>query len=110
MDALIHGLLTFSRAVHADELPLAPADLTARHSPKPSPVLKNRIEECGATVTFESLPQVRGDASQLAHVFQNLLSNALKYRKTEVPAQIRISGHQEGELLHDYCERQWNRI
>jgi light-regulated signal transduction histidine kinase (bacteriophytochrome) len=95
MDALIHGLLTFSRAVHADELPLAPADLTAALA-EALAVLKNRIEECGATVTFESLPQVRGDASQLAHVFQNLLSNALKYRKTEVPAQIHISGHQEG--------------
>jgi len=42
------------------------------------------------------MPMVRGDASQLAHVFQNLLSNALKYRKKDTPPQIRISVKQDG--------------
>ncbi|MGA2881833.1 MAG: ATP-binding protein [Bryobacteraceae bacterium] len=95
MDALIHDLLTFSRAVHADELPVGTADLGASLREAIS-VLKNRIEESGSVITVEPLPTVRGDASQLAHVFQNLLSNALKYRKKDTPPQIRISAKQDG--------------
>jgi light-regulated signal transduction histidine kinase (bacteriophytochrome) len=59
-------------------------------------VLKNDIEECAAVITAESLPTVRGDTSQMAHVFQNLLSNALKYRKSEVPPAIRVSAEPDG--------------
>src|SRR5205085_1014914 len=54
-------------------------------------VLKNRIEETGANITAEPLPTVRGDTSQVAHVFQNILSNALKYRRTETPPIIEIT-------------------
>jgi light-regulated signal transduction histidine kinase (bacteriophytochrome) len=34
---------------------------------------------------------VRGESSQLAHVFQNLLSNSLKYRNADSPPKIAIS-------------------
>jgi PAS domain S-box-containing protein len=95
MDSLIHDLLTFSRAVHADELPVGTADLGASLREALS-VLKNRIEESGSVITSDAMPQVRGDASQLAHVFQNLLSNALKYRKPDAPPQIRISVKRDG--------------
>jgi signal transduction histidine kinase len=43
------------------------------------------------------LPLVRGDMSQLAHVFQNVLSNALKYRQKGVPPEIWVSAKQEGD-------------
>jgi PAS domain S-box-containing protein len=95
MDALIHDLLTFSRAVHAEELAVGTADLAASLREALS-VLKNRIEECGCTITAEPLPMVRGDASHMAHVFQNLLSNALKYCKKDTPPEIRISAQRDG--------------
>jgi PAS domain S-box-containing protein len=95
MDALIHDLLTYSRAVHADELPVGKADLEASLTEALS-VLKNRIEESGAVIAAECLPTVRGDAGQLAHVFQNLLSNALKYRKQDAAAQIHIAARKDG--------------
>jgi light-regulated signal transduction histidine kinase (bacteriophytochrome) len=60
-------------------------------------VLKNRMEESGAAISADRLPTVRGDAPQLAHVFQNLLSNALKYRKKDTPPQIRISAKRDGD-------------
>jgi len=96
MDALINDLLTFSRAVHTDELPVGKADLGTSLSEALS-VLKNRIEEAGAAVSTVPLPPVRGDGSQLSHVFQNLLSNALKYRKKDTAAQIRISAERDGD-------------
>jgi PAS domain S-box-containing protein len=51
-------------------------------------VLKNlrvAIEESGALVTHDPLPVVIGDPSQLLQVFQNLLSNALKFHTERRP-------------------------
>jgi PAS domain S-box-containing protein len=90
MEALIGDLLTFSRAVHPEELPVGTADLAAALGEALS-VLKEDIEENAAVISSGPLPSVRGDTSQMAHVFQNLLSNALKYRRNEVPPQVHIS-------------------
>jgi PAS domain S-box-containing protein len=96
MDALIGDLLKFSRAVHAEEMPIGTADLGASLAEATS-VLKNRMEESGCVIAAEFLPRVHGDASQMAHVFQNLLSNALKYRKKDAAPQIEISAKRDGD-------------
>jgi len=91
MEALIHDLLAFSRAVvNADEPPSGNADLTAALSEAVS-VLKDRIEETGASITDIDLPAVRGDTAQMAHVFQNLLSNAIKYQRPNTRPEIQIT-------------------
>ena len=60
-------------------------------------ILKSRLEESGATVSAPTAsPAVCGDTEQLAHVFQNLLSNALKYRKKGIAPDILISAVTEG--------------
>jgi len=94
MEVLINDLLAFSRSVQKDELPVGAADLSASLSEALS-VLKNRIEESGATITSQSLPTVRGDTNQLAHVFQNLISNSLKYCDPNVAPVIGISAVQQ---------------
>ena len=38
-----------------------------------------------------------GDPAQLDHVFQNLLSNSLKYRRKDVPLEVHIDAHRDGE-------------
>ena len=87
MEQLIRDLLDFSRAAHADGAPVGgTANLTVSLS-EALKVLGNRIEECGATIISDPLPVVNGDQAQLAQVFQNLLSNSLKYRKTEEAPQ-----------------------
>lgn len=43
--------------------------------------LELRIEETGAQIEVDALPTVQGDASQLGQLFQNLVSNALKFHK-----------------------------
>jgi light-regulated signal transduction histidine kinase (bacteriophytochrome) len=43
------------------------------------------IRTSGATITSTSLPRVQGDEAALGRVFQNLLSNAMKYRREEPP-------------------------
>jgi PAS domain S-box-containing protein len=95
MEGLIHDLLTFSRAVHSNEPQVGTADLSAALG-EALTILKNRIEESNSIITAEALPTVRGDASQMAHVFQNLVSNALKYRKKDAAAHIQIRAERDG--------------
>jgi PAS domain S-box-containing protein len=48
------------------------------------------IEEKGATIHVGKLPVVKGYRRQLQQLFQNLISNALKYSKADVPPKIEI--------------------
>lgn len=49
------------------------------------------VEEQDATIEVGELPVVVGDDGQLREVFQNLVSNALKYRAPDRPSLVRIS-------------------
>jgi PAS domain S-box-containing protein len=56
--------------------------------------LRMAIEESGAAVTHDDLPHIMGDATQLVRLFQNLIGNAIKFRRKEKP-QIHISAKRE---------------
>ena len=53
--------------------------------------LEVTIQQTGAIITVGELPNVIGDASQLGQLFQNLLSNALKFRQDDVVPSIQIT-------------------
>ncbi len=98
METLLRDLLTFSRTISEEpreDQPSAVADLNASVR-QAVEILQGRIEETGAMVSIEPLPAVFGDQGQLAQVFQNLLSNALKYRKRDGEPVIRIGARQDG--------------
>lgn len=48
------------------------------------------IGETSAVIELDNLPEVQGEPSQLGQLFQNLLSNALKFRKPDVAPVIQI--------------------
>ncbi|HLL84713.1 MAG TPA: ATP-binding protein, partial [Longimicrobium sp.] len=50
----------------------------------------------GAEVSHDPLPVIRADDLQLGQVFQNLLGNALKFRRPGVPPRIHVSARREG--------------
>ena len=52
--------------------------------------LSMRLQETGAKVTQDALPVITGSEAQVVQIFQNLISNALKYRGDRVPV-IHIS-------------------
>jgi signal transduction histidine kinase len=52
--------------------------------------LRPTIEETGAVVTYDPLPTVTGDFTQLLQVFQNLIGNAMKFRD-QTPPKVHIS-------------------
>ena len=47
--------------------------------------LRGAIEGSGALVTHDALPAVMADEMQLTQLFQNLVGNAIKYRRAGVP-------------------------
>jgi PAS domain S-box-containing protein len=97
MEALIDDLLTFAVSVHAESVPAGAADLSESFRQALS-VLSSRIVESGATITADPLPEVIGDVQQMAHVFQNLLSNSLKYSRVGVPPEIHVSVQTDGDI------------
>ncbi|GAA4341980.1 PAS domain-containing sensor histidine kinase [Flaviaesturariibacter amylovorans] len=53
--------------------------------------LELEIRESGATVEVGELPVLQGDRRQFQQLLQNLVGNALKYRKANVAPRVRIS-------------------
>lgn len=89
MSTLIKDLLAYSR-ISTQQDATGPVALGAVVEGVLSD-LEIRIGETGAQVTLESLPTVPGDGSQLGQLFQNLISNALKFRRPGVAPLIRVS-------------------
>ena len=58
--------------------------------------LQRSIEENKAAVTYDALPNVLADSSQLSRLFQNLIGNAIKFHGNELP-KIHISAELKGE-------------
>ncbi|WP_020605543.1 PAS domain-containing sensor histidine kinase [Spirosoma spitsbergense] len=89
MSTLINDLLSYSRISTRQD-----ASVPVQLGEVVEMVLNNlevAIGETSAQIIVESLPSIQGDASQLSQLFQNLLSNALKFRRDGVIPIIRVS-------------------
>jgi PAS domain S-box-containing protein len=83
MQGLIQDLLAYSRVGTGDK-PLR--EISSEDALQIALTnLRATVEESGAVVTHDSLPAITSDATQLTHVFQNLIGNAIKYRSAAVP-------------------------
>lgn len=60
------------------------------------------IDEKKAVIHVEKLPVVQGYRRQIQQLFQNLISNALKYSKEDVPPQINITARVVREKEQEY--------
>ncbi|MEM9543334.1 MAG: ATP-binding protein [Cyanobacteria bacterium P01_E01_bin.42] len=66
--------------------------------------LQTKIDESEATILYDRLPSVWSDRTQLIQVFQNLIGNAIKFRREEPPRiQIEVK-EQEEEYLFSVCD------
>ncbi|GAC1660362.1 MAG: ATP-binding protein [Flavisolibacter sp.] len=88
MQSLISDLLRFSRHTHSsDDFSLVDLNLILTE------VLTDMevdIERCGAKINLVKLPQIWAIPSQMRQLFQNLISNALKFRKADTTPVITI--------------------
>ncbi len=103
MQTLIHDLLLLSR-VGTHTQPFAPVDLNLILTYVLAD-LEARIEEAEAQVQMAELPVIEADETQMRQLFQNLLSNALKFRHPQTPVVITITCEVIAEALvgRDYC-------
>lgn len=83
MKTLIDDLLAYSR-VGTTSKPFSPTDCEAILS-RCMHDLQPAIAESHAVITHDPLPTLTADSGQLAQLFQNLLSNALKFRGSDAP-------------------------
>ncbi len=93
MQALITDLLSFSR-VGRPGVPFARVPLAAALG-QAMAYLSNEIESTGARVEVGALPVVLGEESLLTAVFQNVLSNAVKFHGPE-PPHVAVSARKDG--------------
>lgn len=98
MTGLINGLLAYSR-VATLETAHQSVDLN-RVMSDATLDLELAIERAEATLEVGPLPTVRADATQMHQLLQNLIGNALAYRRPDVPLLVRVSGRIE----RDFCE------
>ncbi|WP_266366297.1 PAS domain-containing sensor histidine kinase [Tellurirhabdus rosea] len=89
MQTLIRDLLTFSRLATQKE-PFRPVNLNTLLQDVLID-LETAIQDKNAEILLLSLPEVKGDALQVRLLFQNLLSNALKFSRTDVRPQITVT-------------------
>ncbi len=85
METLIRDLLSYSRAIHGD-VPSDPQEVDVQETVRMAEAnLAAAIEETSAKIEYHDLPTIRAHRIELAQIFQNLLSNALKYRGADPP-------------------------
>jgi len=96
MQALIIDILAFSK-ISNDKSTFVVTDL--------NPIMKeilsemeDEIRDAGATITIDQLPTLSVGISLIRPLFQNLLSNALKYRRKDIPAVIRVRAETNNEI------------
>jgi len=100
MGTLIDDLLTLSR-LGRREMTRAPIDMEALVQETVDELRRARPEGTGDVFDLGPLPDAAGDRSMIRHVLSNLLSNALKFTRTEETPRIEVRGErQDGECVY----------
>jgi PAS domain S-box-containing protein len=97
MRTLIDDLLTFSR-VTTKAVPFVPIDL----NPIVQQViddLEPRLQQTGGHIECAELPIIEADPGQMYQLFQNLLANALKFHRPDVPPVVKIAVTMQDEVM-----------
>jgi PAS domain S-box-containing protein len=95
MSAMIEDLLTYARVQTEVNRPSSfslDQDFETALS-----LLQAQIDESNATVTHDPLPSLEVDQGEMVRLFQNLIGNALKYRKKEEPPVVHASVQKESD-------------
>ncbi len=95
MDALLADLLTYAHASSISEATVEPVQaLGPLEATLQS--LAGAIHESNAQISLGDMPAVRVHESHLSQLFQNLIGNAIKYRKQDQLLHIQVSAEKSG--------------
>lgn len=102
MQNLINDLLTFSRVATKTQ-PFQTVNLKTIVEEVVSD-LEVRIEQSGGQVEIGELPVLEADPLQMRQLFQNLISNALKFHRADEKPLVRVYASAGGEALEEgFC-------
>lgn len=93
MRSLITGLLEYARIGREKQLEQVDCNRIVQEVIHD---LDATIAESKATIFIHALPTLEAYPVELKQLFQNLISNAIKFRKKEVPLEIIIEAKEEG--------------
>ncbi len=97
MKEMIQGLLDYSRVgTRGHKFKEFEAETSLKYALSN---LGSAIDEVNAEITYDSLPVLFADEDQIIRVFQNLIGNALKFRREGVKPKIHIAAQKSG---HEY--------
>ena len=95
MSSLVQDLLSYARLTTEEERPSSIAldeafEAAITH-------LDQAIQESDSRITHDPLPTLPVDRGQMVRLFQNLIGNAVKYRKPGKPSEVHVSAEQKSE-------------
>ncbi len=88
MNELVNGLLTYALLGKERMVTLVDCNIIVEEVLDD---LADSIKESGADISVTNLPMVNGYPTELRLLFQNLINNAIKFRKKNVPVVIKVS-------------------
>lgn len=95
MQKLVQNLLRYSRVGEGN---LQLKELDSNEALKSAiENLRITIDESSTQISYENCPVVHADEVQLTQLFQNLINNAVKFRKNGEAARIHICARQESD-------------
>jgi PAS domain S-box-containing protein len=98
MQERIHAVLAYAE-VHREALSRAPVD-TDEALGEALKALDASIAASGARVVHAGLPVILGDAGQVQQLFQNLISNAIKFVPEGSRPDVEVAATSEGDAWH----------
>ncbi len=105
MQEMIQALLNLSR-VNTEQDNLAPTDSEEVLS-RTLMALEQAMMESGSEVTHEPLPTVMADSAQLGQVFQNIIANAIKFRREDGTPRVHISATRQAQAGEGAEKKTW---
>ncbi|MCD2175207.1 PAS domain-containing sensor histidine kinase [Rhizobium sp. C4] len=98
MDRVIRRLLEYSQIAYKiaafSRVNLADIAIQAIQN------LESQIDEAKAELLLSKLPSINGDPDLMRHLMQNLIANAVKYRRKGVTPRVRIYATDKGAMVN----------
>ena len=95
MSQLIQDLLAYSRVgTHGKQPEPTPCGQSLENA---LANLQTSISKQNAKITYDPLPVVMADAAQLTQLFQNLIGNAVKFCRDDVPPEIHVGAKRQSD-------------
>lgn len=101
LNRMIRALLLLARVSSSSESQFEIVDMNATVKEALAD-LRVAITEANVEVMVDSLPEITGEKTHLRQLFQNLIANAIKFRKNDVPGKIEIRSRTMGKEI-EFC-------